>query len=84
VVIGAGSVVTKNIPSNVLVVGVPATIIKSIEDYKLTSAKLGHSTKLMSAAQKKRYYTSCSLISGERARSKLSFIGILSADNQRI
>jgi len=57
VVIGAGSVVTKNIPSNVLVVGVPATIIKSIEDYKLTSAKLGHSTKLMSAAQKKRYYT---------------------------
>jgi acetyltransferase-like isoleucine patch superfamily enzyme len=34
VVVGAGSIVTKNTPSNVVVAGVPAKIIKSINDYE--------------------------------------------------
>lgn len=34
VVIGAGSIVNKDIPNNVVVAGVPAKIIKSINDYK--------------------------------------------------
>ncbi len=34
VVIGAGSIVNKDIPNNVVVAGVPARIIKSINDYK--------------------------------------------------
>lgn len=34
VVIGAGSIVNKDIPDNVVVAGVPAKIIKSIEEYK--------------------------------------------------
>ena len=34
VVIGAGSIVTKDIPNNVVVAGIPARIIKSIEEYK--------------------------------------------------
>lgn len=37
VIIGARSVVTKNIPSNSVAVGVPAKVIKSIEEYKFNS-----------------------------------------------
>jgi acetyltransferase-like isoleucine patch superfamily enzyme len=33
VVVGAGSIVTKNVPSNCVVAGVPARYIKSIDDY---------------------------------------------------
>jgi acetyltransferase-like isoleucine patch superfamily enzyme len=33
VVVGAGSIVTKDIPSNVVAVGVPARVISTIEDY---------------------------------------------------
>jgi len=39
VVIGARSVVTKNIPSNSVAVGVPARVIKSLEEYKESSLK---------------------------------------------
>lgn len=34
VVIGAGSIVNKDIPDNVVVAGIPAKIIKTIEEYK--------------------------------------------------
>lgn len=34
VIIGAGSIVNKDIPDNVVVAGVPAKIIKSIDEYK--------------------------------------------------
>jgi acetyltransferase-like isoleucine patch superfamily enzyme len=37
VVIGAGSVVNKDIPDNVVAAGVPAKIIKNIEEYKNSS-----------------------------------------------
>jgi acetyltransferase-like isoleucine patch superfamily enzyme len=39
VVIGAASVVTKNIPDNVVVVGIPAKIIRTIDEYKINSIK---------------------------------------------
>jgi len=39
VVIGAGSIVTKDIQSNSLAVGVPARVIKPIEEYKRSSLK---------------------------------------------
>ncbi len=41
VVIGARSVVTKDVPSNSVVAGVPAKIIKSLEDYKISSVNRG-------------------------------------------
>ncbi len=39
VVIAAGSIVTKNVPDNVVVGGVPAKIIKSIDEYKNKALK---------------------------------------------
>lgn len=46
VVIGAGAVVTKDIPDNSVVVGVPARVIKSADEYlekiKAESLHLGH------------------------------------------
>ena len=46
VVIGAGSVVTRNIPDNSLVVGIPGRVIKSADEYieklKRESLHLGH------------------------------------------
>lgn len=40
VIIGAGSMVTKNIPDNSVVVGVPAKYIKSFDEYKKKMKKL--------------------------------------------
>lgn len=57
VVVGARSVVTKSIPDNSVVVGSPARVLKSIDEY---FDKVQHSvypTKQLSSSQKKEYYS---------------------------
>lgn len=55
VIIGCGAVVTKNIPSNSVAVGVPAKVIESIDDYyKKVKNKVVY-TKNMSTEDKKKF-----------------------------
>jgi acetyltransferase-like isoleucine patch superfamily enzyme len=55
-VIGAYSVVTKNIPENSVAVGVPAKVIKTTTEYVEKSIIQGDNTKLMGAIDKQAYY----------------------------
>lgn len=55
VVIGVGSVVTKDVLSNSIVAGVPAKIIKTIDEYKESLLKKSTPTKNMSIEQKEKY-----------------------------
>ncbi len=54
-IIGAGAIITKDMPDNSVVAGVPARVIKSIEDY--AEKKIGKCvpTFSMSTVDKKRY-----------------------------
>ena len=58
VVIGAHAVVTHDIPSNSVAVGIPARVIKSIEEYYEGAVRKGYlyPTAKMSPAEKKDYY----------------------------
>ena len=56
VVIGARAMVTKDIPSNSVAVGIPARVIKTLEEYKQKTFKEAHNTKQMDAVSKKAYY----------------------------
>lgn len=54
VLVAAGSVVTKSVPSNVVVGGNPARIICRIEDYIQKNLKYNTESKNMSADEKKK------------------------------
>lgn len=55
VVIGAGAVVSRDIPSNSVAVGVPARVIKSLEDYRTKVLSEGIETKHLTAQAKRSY-----------------------------
>lgn len=54
-VVGCGAVVTKAVPDNSVVVGVPARVIKSIDEYYNTSKEKCDYTKALGSKDKKSY-----------------------------
>lgn len=58
VVIGARSIVTKDIPSNCVIVGCPARQIKTIEEYKMSSLKKSILIPKLYKTDKKSYILS--------------------------
>jgi UDP-3-O-[3-hydroxymyristoyl] glucosamine N-acyltransferase len=60
VIIGAGSVVTKSVPSNVVIGGNPAKILCKIEDYIQKNMKYNTESKNMAVTKKKMFLLSLS------------------------
>ncbi|TYR36841.1 acyltransferase [Sphingobacterium phlebotomi] len=56
VVVGARSIVTKDIPANSVVAGIPARVIKSIDEYYEKVKQDVKDTKLMRSSDKKKFY----------------------------
>jgi acetyltransferase-like isoleucine patch superfamily enzyme len=60
VIVGAGSIVTRDIPDNSVAAGVPARVIKTVDDYleqmKKKSLKCGHLEGLEKEAVLKRHF----------------------------
>ncbi len=54
-IIGCGAIVTKDIPSNAIAVGVPARVIKTIEEYKEKHADDFDHTKGFDRTKKRAY-----------------------------
>lgn len=55
-IVGCAAVVTHDIPDNVVVAGIPARVIESIDEYYQKSKMRCDNTKHMSVEEKRRYY----------------------------
>ena len=58
VVVGAGAIVTKDVPDNVVVAGVPAKVVSSLNSYENKSLSNALKTKGLSFKEKKEYLIS--------------------------
>lgn len=54
-IVGCGAIVTKDVPDNSIVVGVPARVIETVDEYARKHATDFIHTKHMSGEEKKRY-----------------------------
>lgn len=54
-IIGVGAIVTKDIPDNSIAVGIPARVIKTVDEYKEKNENRFEHTKGMTASEKKSY-----------------------------
>lgn len=54
-IIGCGAIVTKDIPDNSIVVGIPARVIENIDDYFIKHKNDFEHTKNLNAEEKKKY-----------------------------
>ncbi|WP_338139459.1 acyltransferase [Priestia megaterium] len=55
VIVGVGAIVTKDVPPNSVVAGIPAKVIKSIDEYFEKNKTIVDFTKHMSPSEKKTY-----------------------------
>lgn len=57
VVIGAGAIVSRDIPSNSVAVGIPARVIKTLEEYRASALAQGDDTKQLTPEEKRKYFS---------------------------
>ena len=66
-VVGARSIVTRDVPANVVVVGAPAKVVSSLDDYRRRSEEKGMATKGMGREEKSSFLRGMDLKSGRNA-----------------
>lgn len=54
-IIGAGSIVTKDMPSNSIIAGVPAKVISTLDEYRMKNIPRADKTHGMSEKEKERF-----------------------------
>jgi len=73
VIVGAGSIVTNNVPSNVVIAGVPAKVICSIEEYSTKNHYRMFPTRNLSSKDKRKFFENKQTYEGGEKPGESSF-----------